>query len=196
MHKEETVRKSKGSRTFFDSKMDQSLRQKKLFTVTLQVMEHSPAVPSPGNYFEEHGSFFQMGSKEKQSSTSTKDGNIINCKRDKFVPIVVLGDCVDTRPRSDAAPVSGDRPPTAPEDRELDPLGWLPQYTEGLNDGEWRSFVSAGETIPETSPSHILAKPSNKSEGTQNLFTQFPKDLRWWYVQTHEIHESSVQKES
>ena len=83
-----------------------------------------------------------MGSKEKQSFTLTKDGNIIKCKRDKFVPIVVLGDCVDTRPRSDAVPVSGDRPPTAPEVRQRNLPDWLQQYTEGLNDGEWRSFVS------------------------------------------------------
>ena len=101
--------------------------------------------------------------KEKHLPTSTKHGKHFHFKSEQCAPRVVLGATVDTRPQSDAEAASGDRPTTAPGDREQDVLDWLQPFTEGLEEGASGSSGSAGETIPKTLAPHLPEKPSNKN---------------------------------
>ena len=92
-----------------------------------------------------------------------------------------VGNCapiVDTSPRSDADAASGDRPPTALGDREQDIPDWLPPFTEGLVEGESGSSGSVGESIPNTLPPHLPAKPKQK-QALNNTAQQSSKIHLW-----------------
>ena len=46
-------------------------------------------------------------------------------------------------------------------------------HTEGMGEGKSGSSGSAGETFPKTPPSHIPARPSNKSGGKYDFSLMF-----------------------
>ena len=92
----------------------------------------------------------------KQVPTSTKDGQIIHCKSENVVLVVVLGVIVDASPRSDADAASGDREQDIPD--------WLQPLTEGLVEGESGSSGTARKKNPKTLPPHIPARPRQKHD--------------------------------
>ena len=57
--------------------------------VTVQLLEETPAVLSPGKLCKDHGSSYERVS--GQEPRLTKDGKSITCKMDNFVPLVVPG---------------------------------------------------------------------------------------------------------
>ena len=57
--------------------------------MTVQLLDDTPAVLSFGKHCEEHGNFYEWASGQKPQLT--KNGKIILCNTENFVPIVVTG---------------------------------------------------------------------------------------------------------
>ena len=110
--------------------------------ISVQVLEVSPAVLSPGTLCEDSG--YSCEWKERNYPHYPRMDKVIHCRSDTCVQIVAPGVVVDTRPRSDADAASGHRPPTASGGPEQDLPDWLQPFTEGLVEGAWDGETTKG----------------------------------------------------
>ena len=109
--------------------------------VTVQTLEETPAVLSLGKLCSEHGYSYEW--KNGETPRLTKNGNIITCTMDNFVPLVVPG--LSSSPSSSSASTSRPRvSQVLPVNRKNHQIQWQLEVISQHAGGRCRQILKSG----------------------------------------------------